>query len=73
MANCVGNVPRGLDTGLIFHAPTHLAEAISRKCMRVRSHLGGLCNDRVSRFTMNLVTKVSSYLGHTLRGVQVAV
>lgn len=34
---------------------------------------GALCNDPVRRFTMTLITKVSSYLGHTLRGVQVAV
>lgn len=35
--------------------------------------LGGLCNDPVRRFTMNLITKVSNYPRHTLRGVQVAV
>ncbi len=31
-----------------------------------------LCNDLVRRLALNLFTKVSDYLGHTLRGVQMA-
>ena len=74
MANCVGNVPRGPNTGPNSSCAYTLGTSYKSKVHAGTITSGGaLCNDPVSRFTMSLITRVSSVLGHTLRGPQVAV
>ena len=88
MANCVGNLPRGPNTGansscafVRLRAPTHLATSYNSKVHAGTITSGGRFEmTRFSRFTssctMSLITKLSSkqcFLGHTLRSLQVAV
>lgn len=70
MANCVGNVPRGPNTGPNSSCAYTLGTSYKSKVHAGTITSGGeaLCNDPVSRFPTSLITRVSSVLGHTLRG-----
>ena len=73
MANCVCNVPRGPNTGPNSSCAYTLGTSYKVESACGYDHIwgGALCNDPVSRFTMSLITRVSSVLGHTLLGAQV--